>query len=187
MVSFSPTSVFQVEPTQKSVELGIVKLDACLTFGRNGQLENANLEPLVPNSKTIHIPEQNLDPVPLPIKEQEQVAGQWVLIKNLLSQSHQDIEAELHPDRIQADKDADIGKVDVGHALPNLGRKAPTASRILTSAASPTPTGTFTEPPLGNSISTKDVVSVTGKNFGSANSAKVGAFPSSFTDSGIPS
>jgi hypothetical protein len=32
-----------------------------------------------------------------------------------------------------------------------------------------------------------DAVSVTGRNFGSANSAKVGASPSSFTDSGMPS
>jgi hypothetical protein len=57
---------------------------------------------------------------------------------------------------------------------------------IFTSTASPTPTGTLTEPPLGNSISTGDADRVTGKNFGSANSANVGASPSSFTDSGIP-
>jgi hypothetical protein len=169
------------------IELAAIQLDALITFSCHGQLESANLQSLVPNAKTVRVPEQDLDPVPLPIKEQEQVAGQRVLIKGLLSQAHQGIKAELHLDRIQAQEDAYIGKVDVVHDLPNLGRKDPTASMIFTSTASPTPTGTLTEPPLGNSISTGDADRVTGKNFGSANSANVGASPSSFTDSGIPS
>jgi hypothetical protein len=169
------------------MELATVELDALVTFSGHWKLENANLQSLVPNAKTIHVPEQNLDPVPLPIKEQEQVAGQRILIKGLLGQAHQHIEAELHPDWRQADKDTYLGKVDVGHDLPNLGRKVPTASMILTSTASPTPRGTLTEPPLGNSISTGDAVRVTDKNFGSANSAKVGASPSSLTESGMPS
>ena len=70
-IPFSPTSVLQIKTTQQSVELGAVQFDARLTFGRNRQLENANLQPLVPNAKSVGIPEQNLDPVTLPIKEQE--------------------------------------------------------------------------------------------------------------------
>jgi hypothetical protein len=169
------------------MELATIQLDALIPLSGHWQLKSANFQSLVPNAKTVHIPEQNLDPVSLAIKEQEQVAGQRVLIKNRLGQAHQGIETELHPDRSEADKDTHIGKVEVGHDLPNLGRNVPTASMIFTSTASPTPTGTRTEHPLGNSISTGDAVTVTGKNFGSANSAKAGASPSSFTDSGIPS
>ena len=73
----------------------------------------------------------------------------------------------------------------LGETLPG-GRKAPTASMTLTSTASPTPIGNFTEPPLGNSISTGEAVREMGKNFGSANSANVGILPSSLTESGMP-
>src|SRR5882757_2294791 len=145
-----------------------------ITFRGHRQLKSANLQSLIPDAKTIHVPEQDLDPVTLAIEEQEQVAGQRVLVEGLLGQAHQGIEAELHPDRSEADKDPHIGKVDAGHDLPNLGRNAPTASMIFASTASPTPTGTRTEPPLGNSISTGDAISVTGKNFGTAKSVNVG-------------
>ena len=57
----------------------------------------------------------------------------------------------------------------------------------FTSTASPTPRRNLTEPPLGNLISTGDAVSETGKNFGWANSASVGIFPSARTESGMPS
>jgi hypothetical protein len=169
------------------IELAAIQLDTLVTFSGHRQLKSANFQSLVPNTKTVHIPEQNLDPVSLAIKEQEQVAGQRVLVEGLLGQAHQGIEAELHPDRSEADKDPHIGKVEVGHDLPNLGRIVPTASMIFTSTASPTPTGTLTEPPLGSSISTGDAISVTGKNFGFAKSARVGASPSSLTESGIGS
>jgi hypothetical protein len=184
----SPTaSVSQVQSIEQLIELAAIQLDALVTFRGHRQLKGANFQPLVPDTKTVRIPEQNLDPVSLAIKEQEQVAGQRVLVKNRLGQAHQGIETELHPDRSEADKDAHIGKVEVSHDLPNLGRNVPTASMIFTSTASPTPTGTRTEPPLGNSISTGDAVRDTGKNFGSAKSANVGASPSSLTESGMPS
>jgi hypothetical protein len=155
------------------IELAASELEALITCSRHRQLKNSNLEALVPDAKAICVPVQNLDPVPLPIEEQKQVAGQRVLVKNLLGQAHQVIEAELHLDRSKADKDPHIGKVEIGHRRPNLGRNAPTASMIFTSTASPTPTGIRTEPPLGNSISTADAARVTGKNFGFLDSAKV--------------
>jgi hypothetical protein len=187
LVPSPPTSVSQVQSTQQLIELAAIELDALVTFSCHGQLKTANLQSLVPDAKTVRVPEQDLDPVSLPIKEQEQMSGQRILVKDLLSQTHQGIKAELHPDRCQAEKNAHICKADIVHDLPSLGRNVPTASMTFTSTASPTPTGTFTEPPLGNSISTGDAVRVTGKNFGSANSANVGASASSFIDSGIPS
>jgi hypothetical protein len=180
-------SVSQVQSIQQLIELAAIQLDALVTFSGHRQLKSANFQSLVPNTKTVHIPEQNLDPVSLAIKEQEQVAGQRVLVKNPLGQAHQGIETELHPDRCEADKDAHIGKVEVGHDRPNLGRNVPTASMIFTSTASPTPTGTLTEPPLGNSISSGDAVRETGRNLASAKSANVGASPSSLTESGMTS
>jgi hypothetical protein len=110
-IPFSPTSVFQIETTQKLAELGTVKLDAPLTVSRHWQLENANLEPLVPNAKTVDVPEQNLEPVPLPTEEQKQVARAWILVKRLLRQAHQAIEAEVHLDRRRADKDSQLGEI----------------------------------------------------------------------------
>jgi hypothetical protein len=93
------------------MELAAIQLDAWVTFRGHRQLKSANFQSLVPNAKAVHIPEQNLDPISLSIKKQEQVAGQRVLVKNLLSQTHQGIEAELHPDRRQADKNAHIGEI----------------------------------------------------------------------------
>jgi hypothetical protein len=37
-------------------------------------LKNADLKPLVPNTKAVDVPEQDLDPIALTIEEQEQVA-----------------------------------------------------------------------------------------------------------------
>ncbi len=121
------------------------------------------------------------------LKNRNKWPDRRVLVEHLLGQTHQGIEAELHPDRRQADKMC-IGEIEIGHDRANLGRNVPTASMIFTSTASPTPTGTRTVPPLGNSISTAEAARVTGKNFGSAYSAKVGASPSpSLTESGMPS
>ena len=102
----SSSTVSQVQPTQQSVELGTVEFDALLAFGRDGHLKNANLKPLVPNAKTVDVPEQNLDPVTPAIEEQEQVARQRVLVKRLLGHAHQSIEAEIHPDGRCANKDS---------------------------------------------------------------------------------
>ena len=55
-IPFSATSVLQIETTQQSVELAAIQFDARLTFGRHRQLENANLEPLVPNAKSVRRP-----------------------------------------------------------------------------------------------------------------------------------
>jgi hypothetical protein len=90
------------------IELAAIQLDALVTFSGHRQLKSANFQSLVPDTKTVHVPEQNLDPVSLAIKEQEQVAGQRVLVKNRLGQAHQGIETELHLDRIQTQKDAHI-------------------------------------------------------------------------------
>jgi hypothetical protein len=67
------------------------------------------LLPLVPNAKTVDVPEQDLEPVALPTKEQEQVARRRILVKRLLGQTHQAIEAEVHLDRRRAHKDSQLG------------------------------------------------------------------------------
>ncbi len=87
-ITSSATPVRQVEPAQQSIELGTVKFDALLTFRRHGQLKHAHFKALIPNAKTVDIPEQDLDPVSPAIKEQEQVAGQRILVKRLLGQAH---------------------------------------------------------------------------------------------------
>ncbi len=76
------------------------------TICDGGQLKNADLKPLVPDTKSVDVPEQNLDPITLTIKEQEQVARQRVLVKRLLGHAHQAIEAEIHPDRRRTDEDS---------------------------------------------------------------------------------
>src|SRR6185295_11616820 len=168
-------------------QLRVIQFDALLFTGCLWELECADLQPLVPDAEAVLIPEQDLDPISLAVEEQEQVARQGILVENRLRKAHQGIEAVAPLDRRHAEKDAHVGKIEVGHDLPTLGRKAPTASMTFTSTASPTPRGSLTEPPLGNWISTGDAVRATGKNFGSANSARVGMRPSSRTVSGMPS
>jgi hypothetical protein len=186
--SRSPTSaISQIDATQDLRQLGIVQLNALLFTGCLREFKRASLQPFVPNAKTVLIPEQDLDSTAIAADEQKQVARGRVLVENRLGKAHQAIEAVVHLDRRHAEKDANFGKIETGHDLLTLGRKAPTASITFTSTASPTPTGSRTEPPLGNAISIGDAVSEIGKNFGSANSASVGITPSSRTESGTPS
>jgi hypothetical protein len=165
--------------------LGTREFNALLTFGCNGQLKNAKLKPLVPNAKTVNVPEQNFDPVAPTIKEQEQMARQWILVERLLGHTHQTIKAESHVDGRRANEDSQVGKIchDIGFLLVC---RPVTAWITAIITAWPTPTGSRTNPPLGNSISTGDDVTETGRNFGSAMSANVSFF-SSCTASGIPS
>jgi hypothetical protein len=51
--------------------LRIVKLDAFTVVCGYQELERAPLEPLVPNAKSIAIPEQDLHPIAIAIHEQE--------------------------------------------------------------------------------------------------------------------
>ena len=95
----SATTVFQVQSTQQSVELRTREFNALLTFGGNGQLKNAKLKSLVPNTESVSVPEQNLDPVALTIEKQEQVARQRVLVERLLGHTPQTIEAKIHVNR----------------------------------------------------------------------------------------
>jgi hypothetical protein len=157
-----------------------------LDFWKAEDLGVFRFELLVPNAKTVLIPEQDLDSVPLAVEEQEQVARQRILIEYRLSKAHQRVDAVAHLDRCGTEEDAHVGKWEVDHD-EGLGRMAPTASTTFTNTASPTPTGNLTVPPLGNLISTGDAVNETGKNFGSFISASVGPCPSSRTESGMPS
>jgi hypothetical protein len=165
--------------------LGTREFNALFTFGCNGQLKKAELKPLVPNAKTVNVPKQNLDPVALTIKEQEQMARQWILVERLLGHAHQTIEAEIHMDGRRTNEDSQVGQICHDTGFLFVCRPV-TAWITSTITAWPTPTGSRTNPPLGNSISTGDDVTETGRNFGSAISANVNFF-ASLTASGIPS
>ncbi len=65
----------------KHGELRAVEFNALFTFRCNWQLEHADFKPLVPNTKTVNVPIQNLDAVALTIEEQEQMPRQGVLVK----------------------------------------------------------------------------------------------------------
>jgi hypothetical protein len=186
ITSQAATTISQVKTTEDLRQLDIVQLDALLVASSFRKLKHANFQPLVPNAKTVLIPEQDLHPVPLAVEEQEQVTRQGILVKHRLGQAHQGVEATVHMDRRCTEEDANIGKRKIDHD-EGLGRMAPTASTTFTNTASPTPTGNLTVPPLGNLISTGDAVNETGKNFGSFISASVGPCPSSRTESGMPS
>jgi hypothetical protein len=56
-VSSPATSVSQIQSCQQLTELAAIELDALVTFCGHWQLENADLKSLVPNAKTVHIPE----------------------------------------------------------------------------------------------------------------------------------
>ena len=128
-------------------------------------------ELLVENAESVPIPKQDLDPIATPVQEQEQVPGARVLVKDLLRSTHQAIEAVIHVRRCRAQEDPHVGKVchDVGAFQ---GRNVPTARITSTNTAWPTPSGSRTMPPLDNSISTGDALSVIGTNAASPDSAR---------------
>jgi hypothetical protein len=92
----SPPSRPQIETAEQLDQLGIVQLNAFLVIGGRQQLERASLQSLVPNAKSIAVPEQDLHSVATAIHEQEQVTRRGVLVKDLLRSAHQAIEAVIH-------------------------------------------------------------------------------------------
>jgi hypothetical protein len=72
------------------------------------QLKRAGLQSLVPDAKPVAISEQDLDPIPFTVQEQEQVARQRVLLERLLGQAHQAVEAVSHTRGRRAQKDPEV-------------------------------------------------------------------------------
>ena len=89
-------------------ELGRVQFDALFVAGNGWQLKRAGFQSLVPDAKTVAIPEQDLDPIALTVQKQELMAGQRVLLERLLSQAHQAIEAVSHARGRRAQKDPEV-------------------------------------------------------------------------------
>jgi hypothetical protein len=86
-------------------QLGRVQFDALLVADSGWQLKRAGLQSLVPDAKPVAISEQDLDPIPFTVQEQEQVARQRVLLERLLGQAHQAVEAVSHTRGRRAQKD----------------------------------------------------------------------------------
>jgi hypothetical protein len=86
--SSTATTVSQVKTAQDPRQLRIVEFDALRFTGSLRKLKRAGLQPFVPNAKTVLIPEQDLDPVPIAVEEQEQVARQGILVEHRLGQAH---------------------------------------------------------------------------------------------------
>jgi hypothetical protein len=109
------TSISQVKTAQDLRQLRIVEFDALLFAGSLRNLKCSGLQPFVPNAKPVLIPEQDLDPVPIAVEEQEQMARQGILVEHRLGKPHQGVEATVHVDRRCAEKDANVGKREMRH------------------------------------------------------------------------
>jgi hypothetical protein len=103
------TTVSQVNTAQDLRQLRIVEFDALLLTGTLRKLERTCLQPFIPNAETVLIPEQDLDPVPIAVEKQEQVARQRILVEHRLGKAHQGVETILHLYWRRAEKDANIG------------------------------------------------------------------------------
>src|ERR1700674_3798395 len=162
------TPAAQIEAAQQSRQLFVVELHARLATGRH--FKDTALKSLVPNAKPVAIPEQDLDPVAVTIDEQKQMPRQRILVEDPFREPHQPVEAELHAGGRRAEKDSQLAKVrhDLGAFQ---GRSVPAASTTAISAAWPTPSGSRTMPPLGNSISTGDAWSEIGRKVASLTSS----------------
>ena len=53
----------------------------------SGHLEGAVLEPLVPDRQTVAVKVEDLDPIPAAVEEEEEMAGQGVLVEAFLDQA----------------------------------------------------------------------------------------------------
>jgi hypothetical protein len=103
------TTVSQVNTAQDLRQLRIVEFNALLLTGNFRKLKRTCFQPFVPNAETVLIPEQDLDPVPIAVEKQEQVARQGILVEHRLGKAHQGVEAVLHLYWRRAEKDANIG------------------------------------------------------------------------------
>src|SRR3954452_19941452 len=74
-----------------------VDLDAVASVGF-GPLERAGLEPLVPDRQAVMIEIEDLDAIPAPVDEEEEVAVEEVLPETFLDEAGEPVEALAHVD-----------------------------------------------------------------------------------------
>ena len=82
----------QVDPGEDHGQLRRPEFDA-VGFGGAGHLEASCLEPLVPDRQPVTVKIEDLDPIPAPVEEEEEMAGQEVLAEALLDQSREAVKA----------------------------------------------------------------------------------------------
>jgi hypothetical protein len=107
-VALPPASTPKIDATEQPDQLRILEFDTLYAVAGLGHLKGSRFQPLIPNAKPITIPEQDLDPVATTVDEQEQVTGQWVLVKDLLGLAHQAVEAVTHLRRCCAKENPDV-------------------------------------------------------------------------------
>jgi len=83
--------VGEVDAVEEHGELGGVELSAQGALVELGQAEAALLEPLIEDDEAAAVPGEHLHPVPPPGDEDEEVAGEDVLLPAAADQRHQPI------------------------------------------------------------------------------------------------
>jgi hypothetical protein len=74
--------------------------------GRLQSLEATDLKPLVPDDQPVTVEIEDLDAIPAPVEEEEEMAGQEVLAEAILDQSREAVKTFAHVGRSGAEKHA---------------------------------------------------------------------------------
>jgi hypothetical protein len=82
----------QIDPREEHGELRGLEFDAVLGY-RGGQLEASSFESFIPDRQPVAVKVEDLDSIPAPVEEQEEMAGQRILPKALLDQSRETVKA----------------------------------------------------------------------------------------------
>jgi hypothetical protein len=90
---------------------------------RSGRLgESAAFEPFHGQPEPGSIPDQELDPSPIPTQEDEHIALIWIALERAADQTCQGINAAAHIDVITSEENAMIGETQHRTALKMVGR-----------------------------------------------------------------
>ncbi len=81
----------RVDAGEEHGQLRRLQLDPVAGGGR-GRLEAADLEPFVPDGQAVMVEVEDLDPIPAPVEEEEQMTGQEVLAEAFLDQTREAVE-----------------------------------------------------------------------------------------------
>jgi hypothetical protein len=84
LVTPAPPCAGKIDAAQQHRQLRIVELDALLVARGSWQLKAADFQSFVPDAQAIAIPKQDLDAIATTVDEQEQMAGERILLEDVL-------------------------------------------------------------------------------------------------------
>ncbi len=106
MKCFMKTILPDIESLQKPIELTAIEAEhLVLTLGPDKPVP---LQPLLPETKTVAVPVEDLDHIPAAVAERKQMPGEWIQLHLHLDQQAQTVDGLAHVGCAHRKKDPQI-------------------------------------------------------------------------------